>query len=323
MLQRKTQWSRTIKSEPLEVKLGGENGRLQLNAICLSSGEQATLYCKTASGPRLAIGRVSSSKPCGVVGGMFLEPVTFSTSGGGTLVLNALLAGASSSSSAAAAEEPPAKRARAASDASPAPAAKAAASPKQTPASPRASPKVAKKAAEPAAAKEQQGKAAAAATTNGAATNGAAAANAKAKAEPNLKPEDLKKAVAEAAKAQPKAAAKQPALTAPVARKQFPGGLAYEVLKSGKGPAAAAGRTVQVRYDGRLTSGKRFDKGVIKFRLGLGEVIQGWDHGVKGMLRGESRRLLIPSKMGYGARGAPPDIPPNADLVFEVELLNC
>jgi len=129
--------------------------------------------------------------------------------------------------------------------------------------------------------------------------------------------------VAEAAKAQPKAAAKQPALTAPVARKQFPGGLAYEVLKSGKGPAAAAGRTVQVRYDGRLTSGKRFDKGVIKFRLGLGEVIQGWDHGVKGMLRGESRRLLIPSKMGYGARGAPPDIPPNADLVFEVELLNC
>jgi len=79
---------------------------------------------------------------------------------------------------------------------------------------------------------------------------------------------------------------------------------------------------VKVRYDGRLAkNGKRFDKGVINFKLGKGEVIQGWDEGVKGMLRGEQRRLLIPSKMAYGPRGAPPDIPPNADLTFDVELL--
>ncbi|CAK8995667.1 unnamed protein product [Durusdinium trenchii] len=103
------------------------------------------------------------------------------------------------------------------------------------------------------------------------------------------------------------------------------------VKKDGKPEKAVTQRTlpsglryeVKVRYEGRLGSnGKRFDKGVIDFRLGMGEVIQGWDEGVKGMLRGEKRRLLVPAKLGYGRSGAPPAIPPNANLVFEVELLS-
>jgi FK506-binding nuclear protein len=106
-------------------------------------------------------------------------------------------------------------------------------------------------------------------------------------------------------------------------RHVLPSGLEFEVLKLGKGTTAAArGKTVEVKYEGRLAkTGKRFDKGTIKFRLGAGEVIKGWDDGVKGMLAGERRRLLVPARLGYGSRGAPPDIPPNAALVFEVEFL--
>lgn len=111
----------------------------------------------------------------------------------------------------------------------------------------------------------------------------------------------------------------------PLGKKRLPSGLQYEVLRPGKGKMPASnGKTVHVQYDGRLAkTGKRFDKGKIKFRLGLGEVISGWDQGVKGMFVGERRRLLIPSHLGYGRQGAPGAIPPNADLVFEVELLNC
>eukprot|EP00927_Polykrikos_kofoidii_P021144 TRINITY_DN20118_c0_g1_i1.p1 TRINITY_DN20118_c0_g1~~TRINITY_DN20118_c0_g1_i1.p1 ORF type:complete len:542 (-),score=95.10 TRINITY_DN20118_c0_g1_i1:141-1766(-) len=114
----------------------------------------------------------------------------------------------------------------------------------------------------------------------------------------------------------PKAAA------APAAKRQvLQNGLQYEVLKDGptSAPKASRGRQVQVRYEGRLASnGKRFDKGSIRFKLGAGEVIKGWDVGVDGMRVGEKRRLLIPAKLGYGARGAGPDIPPNAALAFEV-----
>jgi FK506-binding nuclear protein len=103
----------------------------------------------------------------------------------------------------------------------------------------------------------------------------------------------------------------------------LPGGLKYTILKEGRGPVASYGKRVNVRYVGCLASnGKRFDKGQIRFRLGAGEVIEGWDKGVKDMRVGESRRLLIPSQLGYGKRGAPPAIPPNAALAFEVELLD-
>ncbi len=101
------------------------------------------------------------------------------------------------------------------------------------------------------------------------------------------------------------------------------GGLKYTILKEGTGPVAANGRRVNVKYVGCLASnGRQFDKGQIRFRLGAGEVIKGWDMGVTGMRVREARRLLIPAHLGYGSRGAPPAIPPNATLAFEVELLD-
>ena len=96
-------------------------------------------------------------------------------------------------------------------------------------------------------------------------------------------------------------------------------------LTVGKGATAKAGDTVTVNYTGWLTDGKQFDtsygKAPFTFPLGGGEVIVGWDKGVVGMKVGGKRELLIPPAMGYGAQGAGADIPPNATLRFEVELL--
>jgi FKBP-type peptidyl-prolyl cis-trans isomerase FkpA len=102
--------------------------------------------------------------------------------------------------------------------------------------------------------------------------------------------------------------------------------LKMETLKPGAGTAAKAGDRVMVHYVGTLTDGKKFDSSRdrgegFRFTLGQGQVIQGWDQGVAGMLVGEVRKLTIPPQLGYGARGFPPVIPANATLVFEVELL--
>ncbi len=103
-------------------------------------------------------------------------------------------------------------------------------------------------------------------------------------------------------------------------------GLQYEELKEGTGPAAKAGDTVSVHYTGTLKSnGKKFDSSVggepFEFKLGAGQVIKGWDEGVAGIKVGGKRKLIIPAALAYGKRGAGADIPPDADLVFEVELL--
>jgi FKBP-type peptidyl-prolyl cis-trans isomerase FkpA len=103
-------------------------------------------------------------------------------------------------------------------------------------------------------------------------------------------------------------------------------GLQYQILKEGSGSVAQSGKKVSVHYTGWLTNGTKFDSSVdrgqpFQFQLGAGQVIKGWDEGVAGMKIGEKRKLTIPSNLGYGERGAGGAIPPNATLVFDVELL--
>lgn len=104
-------------------------------------------------------------------------------------------------------------------------------------------------------------------------------------------------------------------------------GLKYVDVVVGKGASPVAGKTVKVHYTGTLENGKKFDSSVdrnepFSFTIGVGQVIKGWDEGVMTMKVGGKRKLIIPSKLGYGARGAGGAIPPNATLLFDVELLD-
>lgn len=104
-------------------------------------------------------------------------------------------------------------------------------------------------------------------------------------------------------------------------------GLVYEDIEVGTGDVATAGQEVTVHYTGWLTDGQKFDSSrdrmqPFTFPLGAGHVIKGWDEGVQGMQVGGKRKLTIPAELGYGMRGAGGVIPPNATLVFDVELLS-
>ena len=104
-------------------------------------------------------------------------------------------------------------------------------------------------------------------------------------------------------------------------------GLQYEDLVVGSGKMAEPGMNVSVHYTGTLTDGTKFDSSLdrgspYKFQLGAGQVIQGWDEGIKGMRIGGKRKLTIPPDMAYGARGSGGVIPPNATLLFDVELVD-
>lgn len=107
-------------------------------------------------------------------------------------------------------------------------------------------------------------------------------------------------------------------------------GLEYEIIRDGAGATPQKGQLVTVHYTGWLSDngqpGIKFDSSVdrgqlFSFIIGMGQVIRGWDEGVMLMKPGEKRRLIIPAQLGYGARGAGALIPPNATLIFDVELL--
>ena len=105
-----------------------------------------------------------------------------------------------------------------------------------------------------------------------------------------------------------------------------PSGLKYVDLVEGTGPSPRQGQTAVVHYTGTLTNGTKFDSSVdrgqpLSFPLGAGRVIKGWDEGVATMKVGGKRRLIIPPELGYGPMGSPPNIPGNATLLFDVELL--
>jgi peptidylprolyl isomerase len=105
-----------------------------------------------------------------------------------------------------------------------------------------------------------------------------------------------------------------------------PSGLKYIEVVEGTGPTPEAGQTITVHYTGTLEDGRKFDSSrdrnqPFSFRVGKGQVIKGWDEGLSTMKVGGQRRLIIPPELGYGARGAGGVIPPNATLIFDVELL--
>ena len=104
-------------------------------------------------------------------------------------------------------------------------------------------------------------------------------------------------------------------------------GLKYDDQKVGEGKSPTSGKTVTVHYTGTLADGTKFDSSrdrgqPFKFKIGIGQVIKGWDEGVMSMKVGGRRVLTIPAELGYGARGAGGVIPANAELTFDVELID-
>ncbi len=117
-----------------------------------------------------------------------------------------------------------------------------------------------------------------------------------------------------------------PPLSVVVKRQDLPSGLAYYDIATGSGAQPLQGQTAVVHYTGWLDDGRQFDDSRQRgkpfgFKIGSGQVIAGWDEGVATMRVGGKRRLIVPAKLGYGTRGAPGVIPPDAQLTFDVELL--
>lgn len=319
-------WLRTLSAArptKVDAELEATGGMVELHACCLAAPATApgTLYCSLVGGQAFALVRPSPQVPHCPVRALLPAGAILSCKGGDLIVTGVLKRGLDEAFSGdEASPEPPAKAAKATK------AAKAAPPSQPSRRAEHSSPLLAAKAVAPAdkapAAAEPPGKAPAPAAAKAAEPKVPAPPAAKAPA-PKAAAAAAKAPVAGAPAAEPPSKKKKERAEVPISTKVYPTGLRCEVLRLGSGQPAMPGRKVQVRYEGRLAeNGQIFDKGDIQFRLGLGEVIRGWDDGIKGMLRGEKKRLHVPSKLAYGAAGAPPDIPSNADLVFDVDLLS-
>lgn len=126
---------------------------------------------------------------------------------------------------------------------------------------------------------------------------------------------------------QPSAPITYPGEPATMEKQILRSGLAYIDMVVGTGAQPKDGQKVTVNYTGYLANGKKFDSSVDRgqpftFTIGVGQVIKGWDEGVSTMKVGGKRKLIVPSNLGYGSRGAGGVIPPNAELIFDVELLD-
>ncbi len=118
-----------------------------------------------------------------------------------------------------------------------------------------------------------------------------------------------------------------PPLPAVVEWHGLPSGVQYAEIKVGSGPTPQDGQTAIMHFTGWLTDGKQFDSSRNRskpfgFKVGSGQVIQGWDQGVRGMRVGGKRRLIVPPALGYGSKGVPGLIPPEATLIFDIELIH-
>jgi FK506-binding nuclear protein len=144
------------------------------------------------------------------------------------------------------------------------------------------------------------------------------------KAEPKTPKKETKKDAKKETKKEAPTPKKEPKKDDLGVTKKLAMGVVATVTQAGRGTVVARdGKKLKIQYRGSLQKGgKVFDSGKIDFRLGVGEVIKGWDIGVSGMKIGEKRTLIIPAAAGYGKRGSPPDIPPHATLKFDVTLLN-
>jgi len=126
--------------------------------------------------------------------------------------------------------------------------------------------------------------------------------------------------------AQPATPSGPPPLPAVVQWHSLPSGLRYAELVVGSGASPRDGQTAVVHFTGWLDDGVKFDSSIERkkafgFQLGSGQVVKGWDEGVRGMRVGGKRRLIVPPTLGYGAKGIPGLVPPNATLIFDVALL--
>lgn len=115
--------------------------------------------------------------------------------------------------------------------------------------------------------------------------------------------------------------------TKPGEFKMTPSGVKYETLKEGTGDVVRPGQLLEVHYTGTLEDGRKFDSSrdrgkTFGFVVGAGGVIRGWDEAIPGMKIGERRKLTVPPSAAYGAQGHPPEIPPNATLIFDIEVIS-